>query len=211
MSKLIEAVEARKYQNPRNQCEFATNDGLDAAIALIRHYEFKGLLIDECREAFEEWMRNRGQKFTLQHWMDEGYAESTVETLWNGWKGSWHHRAPLLDEITALRKAKDAAYSERNKLVAALSKLFPAWLERHPDSAWEDDWRWIVFLDLPVVSGSGQVSWHIHDSELSQFDHLERRSGNSWDDHTTEEKYLRLACLRVLAGQLQPSKGSANP
>lgn len=100
-------------------------------------------------------------------------------------------------EVTRLRAAKDTAYAERNRLVAALSKLFPAWLERHPDSdtAWEDDWRWIVFINLPNGPGSGQVSWHIHDSELPQFDHLDRRSGNSWDGHTTEEKYLRLACI----------------
>lgn len=105
------------------------------------------------------------------------------------------------DEVTALRAAKDGAYAERNKLVAALSKLFPAWLERHPDAdtTWEDDWRWIVFINLPNGPGSGQVSWHIHDSELIQFDHLSRHSGNGWDGHTTEEKYLRLACLHPRA------------
>ncbi|MEK9736095.1 MAG: hypothetical protein VW239_02075, partial [Candidatus Nanopelagicales bacterium] len=39
---------------------------------------------------------------------------------------------------------KDGAYEERNRLVAALSSVYPASLERHPDSdeTWEDDWRW---------------------------------------------------------------------
>lgn len=105
-------------------------------------------------------------------------------------------------ERDRLKKEKDGAYSERNKLVAALSKLFPASLERHPDEdkAWEDDWRWIVFVDLPT----GQVSWHIHDSELSNFDHLERHRGRSWDGHSTEEKYERLE--RIAA--LEPKEGA---
>ena len=91
-------------------------------------------------------------------------------------------------ECEELRAAKDGAYSERDKLVALLSKVFPAWLERHPDAdtTWDNDWRWIVFLSIP-----DQVSWHIHDSELWMFDHLERRAGNSWDGHTTPEKYAR--------------------
>lgn len=99
----------------------------------------------------------------------------------------------LLDRVKALEQSKDGAYSERNKLVAALSKLFPASLERHDenDKTWEDDWRWIVFINLPT----GQVSWHIHDSELNQFSHLHRICGRVWDGHTTKEKYDRLAAL----------------
>jgi len=98
-------------------------------------------------------------------------------------------------ENERLREQKDGAYAERNKLVAALSKLFPASLERHEESdkTWEDDWRWIVFINLPT----GQVSWHIHDSELPLFDHLYRICGRVWDGHTTEEKYRRLAALRA--------------
>ena len=69
-------------------------------------------------------------------------------------------------------EAKSAAYHERNQLVAYLASLFPACLERHPeeDRDWEDDWRWIVFIHHP----EGQLSWHIHDSELSLFDHVQR-------------------------------------
>lgn len=97
-----------------------------------------------------------------------------------------------MSEIDELRKQKDGAYSERNQLVCALTKAFPynCWMERHPDSdtEWEDDWRWIVFID----SSEGSMSWHIHDSELGWFDHLPRRDGNSWDGHSVEEKYRRL-------------------
>jgi hypothetical protein len=70
--------------------------------------------------------------------------------------------------------------------------VFPSWLERHPEEEdWEDDWRWTVFVAPP----SGQMTWHIHDSELEMFDHLTRIPEHSWDGHTTEEKYERLAAL----------------
>jgi hypothetical protein len=89
---------------------------------------------------------------------------------------------------------KNNAYAERNQLVAALSKLFPASLERHPENeSYEDDWRWIVFIDLPT----GQVCWHIHDSELPLFAHLPRNAGRQWDGHDHEEKYRRLAALKM--------------
>jgi len=97
------------------------------------------------------------------------------------------------DEFKQIRAQKDGAYGERNRLVAALAKIFPASLERHPDEdeSWENDWRWIVFIDLPT----GQASWHIHDSELPQFGFLPREQGRRWDGHTTEQKYERLAAL----------------
>jgi hypothetical protein len=97
-------------------------------------------------------------------------------------------------EAGVLRAAKDAAYRERDHLVCALSKVFPSYLARHPesDTSWENDWRWIVFVELPA----GQASWHIHDSERAWFDHLEVRADGKWDGHTTEQKYERLAALR---------------
>jgi len=98
----------------------------------------------------------------------------------------------LRAENERLSDQKDGAYRERDALVCALSKLFPAWIGRHPesDTSWDDDWRWIVFVDAP----SGQMSWHIHDSERSMFDHLEwiEDDEHKWDGHTTEEKYRRL-------------------
>lgn len=110
-------------------------------------------------------------------------------------------------EIEELRKSKDQAYWERNQLVAALSKLFPAWLSRHPydDKNWENDWRWIVFIEIPTMEWTGipdnrvdltrQLSWHIHDSELPNFAHLTMKE-NVWDGHSTEEKYRRLQLIR---------------
>ena len=105
-----------------------------------------------------------------------------------------HQKVTRLErEIAELKKTKDGAYGERNKLVCALSKCFPAWLERHPDSdtEWEDDWRWIVYVD----AGTGQMSWHIHDSQLGWFGHLaEPLPGeDTWDGHTVKVKYKRLS------------------
>ena len=95
-----------------------------------------------------------------------------------------------MTELEQLRADKAQAYSERNRLVAYLASLYPSCLERHPaDEEWEDDWRWIVFIHHPA----GQLSWHIHDSELERFSHVPRGIGNvKWDGHTTEEKYRRL-------------------
>lgn len=98
----------------------------------------------------------------------------------------------LQARVTALEEQKNGAYSERNKLVALLSKIFPASIETHDGEEWEDDWRHVVFINLPT----GQASWHIHDSELPLFEHLES-VGNKWDGHTTEEKYERIARLAV--------------
>ena len=108
--------------------------------------------------------------------VDRGQAETDI--------------AALTARLHAETASKDVAYEERNRLVALLSSLYPASLERHPptDTEWEDDWRWIVFIEFP----GGQATWHIHDSHLSMFDHLDRNLGWVWDGHTTKLKYERI-------------------
>jgi hypothetical protein len=93
-----------------------------------------------------------------------------------------------MTDLEELQHQKDNAYRERDQLVAALSKLFPAHLARHTDPDWEDDWRNIVCVHLPA----GQATWHIHDRERLWFDHL-AYAPSHWDGHTTDEKYERLA------------------
>jgi hypothetical protein len=96
--------------------------------------------------------------------------------------------------IVNLTEQKNAAYAERNKCIVIMARMalalgLEAGLGRHEeeDKDWEDDWRNIVFIDLPT----GQVSWHIHDSELPLFEWLlQYKCG--WDGHTTEEKYQRV-------------------
>ena len=102
-----------------------------------------------------------------------------------------HLRDLINKEQVKLLESKDNAYHERDQLVAALSKLYPAWLGYHEGKDWEDDWRNIVYIRIP----SGQVSWHIHDSEKPLFSHLDPGL-EKWDGHTTEQKYSRLTKLK---------------
>lgn len=100
-------------------------------------------------------------------------------------------------EVEEQRNYKNAAYHERNQLVAALSKLFPASLEPHQGEDWGPDWQWVVFIDIPKADGSWtgtkqQISWHIMTSELPLFDHLARNVGRKWDGYDNDEKYRRL-------------------
>lgn len=117
----------------------------------------------------------------------ERYSDSDTVRITN----REHDR--LIMEAKISEKHKNEAYRERNMLVCTLSKLFPSWLEKHPiaDEDWDDGWRNIVFID----SSKGQLSWYIHDSERWLFSHLEMKEGNSWDGHTTDEKYKRLLAL----------------
>lgn len=103
-----------------------------------------------------------------------------------------------MTEYEAALVQKDAAYAERNKCVALVARMaiamgLAAGLGRHEESdqSWDDDWRNIVFINLP----SGQVSWHIHDSDLPMFEFLGQYDGQ-WDGHTTEEKYSRVLAAK---------------
>lgn len=91
-------------------------------------------------------------------------------------------------EITRLRADKDAAYLERNQVVAALASIFRAGIARTDITGWEPAWHGCVYIDLPT----GQASWHYHDSHAYLFAHLPPYT-KPWDGHSTEEKYQRLA------------------
>ena len=96
------------------------------------------------------------------------------------------------------RAERDAAYTERNKVVAGLAAMVikaggRAWLADHQDKPgedWDPEWRTVVFIDGPT----GQLSWHLHDSDVMHFLFLPRGE-NRWDGHTSEEKYARIARL----------------
>jgi len=89
-----------------------------------------------------------------------------------------------------LIKSKNQGYWERNQLVRYLSTIFPSWMELHPkeDLEWDRNWKNIVFIRFP----QGKYSWHIHLTEVPFFEHLNFRSGNSWDGSTVEMKYHAL-------------------
>jgi hypothetical protein len=99
------------------------------------------------------------------------------------------------------RKERDAAYTERNRVVAALARLVirlggRAWLAQHDpaDADWDPEWRTLVFIE----GASGQMSWHVHDGERELFQFLPIKVAGefpAWDGHSTPEKYERVARL----------------
>lgn len=103
-------------------------------------------------------------------------------------------RSPAPAEDMEARK--DAAYLERNQVVAALASVFPSGTARTAIPGWSDDWHGCVYIDLPT----GQVSWHFHDSHAHLFAHLPPYAGK-WDGHTTDEKYARLAALPAVPAE----------
>lgn len=99
-------------------------------------------------------------------------------------------------QASELADAKAQAYAERNQLLAALamhaSRLgWTAWRGKHAGAGWDDDWRNVIYIYRP---DAGQMSWHIHDSELHLFAFLPLMIGEGarWDGHTTTETYQRL-------------------
>ena len=101
-------------------------------------------------------------------------------------------------KLAELERRKDAAYLERNQVVAALAKCFPSGIARTAIEGWSEDWHGCVYIELPT----GQASWHFHDSHAPLFDGLPQYDWK-WDGHATDEKYRRLAALRAESLQSQ--------
>lgn len=102
------------------------------------------------------------------------------------------HAVPMVP-----RSELDAAYSERNRVVAAFVRIavsagWPGGLGKHQgDESWAPEWRNVAWVRTPA----GEVSWHIHDSELHLFDGVPREDP-AYDGYSTEEKYRRLDAFR---------------
>ncbi|MFJ3089025.1 hypothetical protein [Streptomyces sp. NPDC086838] len=87
----------------------------------------------------------------------------------------------------------DAVYRERAHLVSHLAAVYPSTIGYHDPS--EPDWA-VVIIDLPT----GQASWHVASDDMDLFGGVARSESNTWDGHSTEEKYARLdAHTRALA------------
>ena len=129
------------------------------------------------------------------NWQDmDGYFNVTIDAV----------EALIALKVQEAEESKNNAYWERNQLVKFLTTVYPDWshMVRHPDSdkEWEDDWRWIVCIDHKYV---GQMTWHIHDSDVPTFGHLlVEPDVNHWDGHTTKEKYNRLSALQKTKGEV---------
>ena len=117
-------------------------------------------------------------------------------------QGAMDAYAISLSDAKKIEADKNEAYWERDQLVATLSKVYPSHLSRHEDDPWEDDWRNIVCVHFDIPSDikglvtHTQATWHIHDDELPEFQHL-KYGENHWDGHTTPEKYARLRSIIV--------------
>lgn len=91
--------------------------------------------------------------------------------------------------IVSQKQALDAVYAERNQCVALIARMASIMGDRvglRTSSDFEPGWQKCIMIDLP----SGQVSWHLKDSELPLFDFPDYP--DPWDGHSTEEKYRRV-------------------
>lgn len=80
-------------------------------------------------------------------------------------------KAPTI--IMQLLRTKDAAYHERNRLLAYIAQKNPSYLTEHDpaDQSCDDMWRTVLVIELP----EGESRWHIHDHEVKLFEKLERK------------------------------------
>lgn len=88
------------------------------------------------------------------------------------------------------RGYKDAAYSERNKLVRLLASIYPSGIKQTAIDGWDEAWHWCVYINMP----NGQASWHFHIDDLPMFADLPAYAGE-WDGHSTEQKYANILAL----------------
>lgn len=96
--------------------------------------------------------------------------------------------------IMELIRQKDGAYAERDKVIAALTKVFPSHLMKHlPLDG--DEWLNVICIHLPT----GQAAWHVHISDMPWFSHLNGigLKCDGYDDYTTSGKYQRLFRLPI--------------
>ena len=94
----------------------------------------------------------------------------------------------LAAERDALQASKDAAYEERNRVVALLAAVFPSVRARTAIEGWSEEWHGCIYITLPT----GQASWHYHNRHAHLFAHVPEGAA-TWDGHTTPEKYERVA------------------
>ena len=93
-----------------------------------------------------------------------------------------------------MEERKDAAYLERNHLVAALARCFPSGIRKTAIEGWSDDWHGCVYIDLPA----GQISYHYHDAQADLFFGLPAYD-KPYDGHTKEQVHDRLQSAQLQA------------
>ena len=101
------------------------------------------------------------------------------------------------DKIDELVEIKNAAYEERNRVVAAFARAavtlgWKVGVTKTAIEGWSEDWHGCIYIETPA----GQASWHFHDSQAHLFADLPR-ADIKWDGHSTPEKYERLHTMRL--------------
>lgn len=80
----------------------------------------------------------------------------------------------------------NALYRERSHLLAHLATLYPSHLQYGSDP---DAPGWpVLYISLPT----GQCCWHLSENDLDLFTHVRTDVLETWDGHSTDEKYERV-------------------
>ena len=125
-------------------------------------------------------------------WSTGGQPDQNFYTLkWNEVEICDVRQSEIRKTPPLPRTPIDEVYRERNRLVAALAKIYPSGVALTDIPDWDPCWHHCVYIDLPT----GQASWHFHDRDTDLFINLPPYDGE-WDGHTTKEKYSRLAALK---------------
>jgi hypothetical protein len=95
----------------------------------------------------------------------------------------------LQGKLETMHLKVDKAHSERNMLVALLSKIYPS--VRDIDQKMKKGlYENVIYIQTPL----GQISYHIAKDHMEYFEDLEIKK-DAWDGHTTEQKKDRVKRL----------------
>jgi hypothetical protein len=183
-----------------------SGDEADRIAGVLREMAARAvpLVAEAPREPNDSEIERLAGEYIAEDWEPDRYYRNMNVTAFARALLSHLRTAPrptMSDDLEEMRARKDAAYEERNKVVAALARLFPSGIAKTAIEGWSDGWHGCVYIDLPT----GQVSWHFHDSQAYLFDGLPPYTG-TWDGHDTPEKYRRLALLAASASPQQPEQ-----
>lgn len=141
------------------------------------------------RESFDNWIRNTGR---YNFPVPEDLLKEALDDDFSIWSAAVESLGKHTLDVAAAGQRVDAAYRERNTLVALLSKLFPSGYGKTAIEGWDEAWHNCCYIDFPW----GQASWHFHDDDKFLFEHLSPYQGE-YDGHTTEEKYKKIREVSV--------------
>lgn len=138
-----------------------------------------------------------GKPFVIENaWMEDGCPCNSAQGINDNNMRRWKLLHDLQQQDSrALEKAKktitrveaerdakalekDAAYLQRNQLVALLARIYPSGIRQTQIDGWSHDWNGCCYIDLP----SGQISYHYHDTHSFLFSELPEYKV-AWDGH----------------------------